>query len=46
MKTCLCGYGELTNKGNSYIRGHNARVNHPMKRPEVRAKLKGKNVQI
>jgi len=36
MKLCECGCGKLCNR--KFIRGHNTKVNNPMKKPETRKK--------
>jgi len=38
-KLCECGCGEEVKPRNRFIRGHHVRINHPMKRPEVAAKV-------
>ena len=44
IKYCECGCNKLANPGNKFIIGHNNRgENHPMKRPEISAKLSGEN---
>jgi hypothetical protein len=44
---CACGCGGKTKWGhqrfNKYIKYHRCRIDHPMSRPEVRAKISGKN---
>ena len=42
MTKCGCGCGGEASPGSRFIRGHNLRVNNPMKNPEIAKKLKGR----